>query len=65
ELFSQAFRDVVSAAVDGSPTVLGTVMRSNHPFVEALESRRHVEVWEVTTDNRNRLPERINRWLMR
>jgi nucleoside-triphosphatase len=65
ELFSQAFRDVVSAAVDGSPTVLGTVMRGNHPFVEALKPRRHVGVWEVTTDNRDRLPEGINRWLMR
>lgn len=65
ELLSQAFRDVVTAAVGGSPAVLGTVMSGEHPFVEALKSRRHVEVWEVTTDNRDRLPERINRWLMR
>lgn len=65
ELFSDAFRKTVRQAVEGDAAVLGTVMSARHPWVDELKAKEQVAVWEVTTGNRNQLPERILRWLSR
>lgn len=65
ELFCDAFRNAVLEAIDGETIVLGTVMRGDHDWVDALKAREHVTVWEITRGNRDELPERIRRWLTR
>jgi nucleoside-triphosphatase len=65
ELFSEAFREAVQDAVEGGSRVLGTVMSASRPWVDDLKAREQVTVWEVTTENRDKLPERIRRWLKR
>ena len=63
ELFCDAFREAVVEAVGGKPRVIGTVMRGRNPWVDELKTRDQVEVWEVTTRNRDELPDQILRWL--
>ncbi len=65
ELFSDAFKEAVKTATDGHSVVVGTVMRGRHPWVDKLKSRPEVAVWEVTVDNRDRLPKRVHKWLTR
>ena len=62
ELFSEAFKDAVRDAVEGRKTVLGTVMRGSHPWVDNLRAEESVTVWEVTTESREDLLERIMAW---
>jgi nucleoside-triphosphatase len=59
ELFSERFRKAVVSALDSDKPVIATVMASADPFVDALKARADVRVVEVTTDNRDRLPEEL------
>jgi len=65
ELYCDAFKEAVQEAVEGEHRVLGTVMSGSRPWVDDLKEREQVEVWEVTADNRDELPDRILRWLKR
>lgn len=65
ELFCDAFKETVEEAVRGEHRVLGTVMAGAHPWVDDLKDREQVVVWEATMTNRDELPKRIRRWLMR
>jgi nucleoside-triphosphatase len=65
ELFSEPFKEVVVAAVRGRNPVLATAMSSSHPWVDELKAKQHVQVWNVTLHNRNRMPERVLRRLER
>ena len=57
ELFSQPFRNSVMEAVRSEKAMLGTVhYRVRDRFVENIKKRSDVEVIEVTSDNRDRLP---------
>ena len=56
ELFSRRFWDVVRQALDAPAPVLGTILFRPHPFADAIRDRRDVEIIEVTTAKRNRLP---------
>jgi nucleoside-triphosphatase len=55
ELFSQGFRRAVAEAIEGDKPVLGTVMASPEPWVDALKDLPQVTVIEVTTDNREQI----------
>ena len=63
ELFSSAFRDAVSAALDGSKPVVATIMAGSQPWVDALKTRPDIMLVEVTLDNRQEMPELVWRWL--
>jgi nucleoside-triphosphatase len=63
ELFSPAFRAAVLMALDSPKPVLGTVMASAHPWVDAIKRRPDVSVVELTRANREALPQRILEWL--
>jgi nucleoside-triphosphatase len=65
ELFCESFKEAVQDAVRGEHVVLGSVMSGSHPWVDRLKTRDQVIVWEVTTENRDKLPGRIRRWLKR
>jgi nucleoside-triphosphatase len=55
ELFSQEFRKAVMEAIESEKVVLGTVMATRHPWVDALKDLPQVTVLEVTQDNRERM----------
>jgi nucleoside-triphosphatase len=63
ELFSSAFREAVSAALDGSKPVVATIMAGSQPWVDAVKARPDITLVEVTLDNRRELPELVWRWL--
>lgn len=63
ELFSQAFREAVQAALASPKPILATIMAAPHPWTDAIKARPDVLLVEVTPANRQRLPERIVRWL--
>lgn len=63
ELYCETFQQAVNEAVESENPVLATVMRGSHPWVDELKWREQTQVWEVTIDNRDALPERTLRWL--
>jgi nucleoside-triphosphatase len=44
ELYSQPFREAVTAAIESGRPVLGTVMLASHPWADAVRSRPGVRV---------------------
>jgi nucleoside-triphosphatase len=63
ELFSDAFKAAVLAAVDGPASVVATVMARPHPWVDTLKARPDVTLWQVTFENRDAMPSRVLDWL--
>jgi len=59
ELFSQAFQHAVTEVIDSDHPVLGTIARFRHPFLSTLRRRNDVEIIEVTTSNRDELPDQL------
>lgn len=55
ELFSDAFRKAVMEAIESDKVVLGTVMATRHPWVDALKALPQVTVLELTEANRDRM----------
>jgi nucleoside-triphosphatase len=63
ELFSERFKAAVLAALDGEAPLIATVMARSHSWVDALKARPGVTLWEVTVENRDRLPARVLNWV--
>jgi nucleoside-triphosphatase len=63
ELFSQAFKKVVLAAMDGQAPVIATVMARPQPWVDTLKARPDLTLWEVTVENRARMASRVMEWV--
>ena len=59
ELFSSAFRQVVTDALNGGGVVLGTIVRRSTPFTDAVKARPDVRVIEVRRDNRDGLVDTV------
>lgn len=59
ELFSEAFREAVTAVMDSDNPVLGTIPICRHPFIDGLRQAHDVTVIEVTHSNRDTLPVRL------
>jgi len=59
ELFCEAFKEAVNDAVESENPVLATVMRGSRPWVDELKAKERVEVWDVTFENRDALPEQV------
>lgn len=63
EIASPRFRDAVLRALESPAPVLGTIAHKNTPFLAALKRRPQVTLVEVTSQNRDALPDRILGWL--
>lgn len=63
ELFSEEFRKAVVEAVESEKLVLGTVMATRHPWVDALKALPQVAVLEVTRDNREQMVQLVTEML--
>lgn len=53
ELYSQAFRDAVTDAVESGKPVLGTVMLGSHPWADSVRSRADVRVFLIDPSSRD------------
>ena len=63
ELFSQAFKRVVVAAMDGQAPVIATVMARPQSWVDTLKAWSDVTLWEVTPGNREGMASRALEWV--
>ena len=59
ELFSEAFGEAVTAAMDSGHPVLCTIPVHRIGFVDRLRQRRDVTLIEATAANRDELPDRL------
>jgi len=59
ELFSEAFREVVTEVFDSDRPVLGTIPLHRRPFLDRLRGRDDMTLIEITPSNRSALPERL------
>lgn len=53
ELYSEAFRKAVTAAVESERPVLGTIMLASHPWADAVRSRPNVRVFLIDPTSRD------------
>ena len=59
ECFSTRFVRAVRGLLDGPATVVATVAVSGGGFIAEVKTRPDVEIWEVTGENRDELPQRL------
>ncbi len=59
ECFSEKFRETALAALDASNVVLGTITYGGDDFIMGIKRRDDIEIYEVTPDNRDILPDLI------
>jgi len=63
ELFSTAFQQTVLDVLDSGKYVLGTIMRTSHPWADRIKQRPEVQIIELTRGNWNKVLERVVGWL--
>lgn len=63
ESFSASFRDAMRRLLDSGRPLVATVGMRGGGFIAEVKERADVEIWQVTRDNRETLPDRILRWL--
>ncbi len=63
ELFSPAFREIVSWLLDTGVRVFGTIMLAPAPFTDAIKRRTGVKIVNVTRSNREEVLQGILQWL--
>lgn len=59
ELSHPAFAGIVWECLESSKPVLGVIQRSRLPFIEKVKAREDTAIWDVTPENRDKLPEKI------
>ena len=64
ECFSEAFKQAVTVALHSSNIVIGTITFGGDDFILKIKDRGDMEIHEVTTDNRNALPDIIVKKIM-
>ncbi len=61
ECFSQVFRNAAVRVLESSSIVVGTVTLGGDEFIRRIKNRPDMEIYEVTSGNRDVLPEQILR----
>jgi nucleoside-triphosphatase len=57
ECFSAAFCEAARKALDAPNMVLGTIAVGGTDFIQAIKERNDITIYEVTPQNRDRLPD--------
>jgi nucleoside-triphosphatase len=63
ECFSSPFVEAVKRLLDGSKPVVATVAIRGGGFIAQVKSRPDAEIWQVTRQDRDELPQRLARHL--
>ncbi len=61
ECFSKVFKEAAANALDAPSIVIGTITLGGDVFIREVKNREDIEIYEVTMDNRNSLPDLILR----
>ncbi|MBE3564410.1 MAG: NTPase [Thermogemmatispora sp.] len=64
ELLSPAFRQAVSAVLESSRILVGTIVLRPYPWADELKRRPAIHLLELTTTNRDRLTEELVTFLL-
>ena len=59
ECFSEQFIQAALAALDAPNIVIGTITLGGTDFIVNIKKRKDIEIYEVTLDNRDEMPNRI------
>jgi len=59
ECFSDKFKDAAIQALDSPNTVIGTITFGGSDFILGIKNRKDIEIIEVTSENRDALPDMI------
>jgi nucleoside-triphosphatase len=59
ECFSDVFKQAALAALDSPNTVVGTITLGGDDFITRIKNRGDIELYEVTQENRDSLPDVI------
>ena len=59
ECFSKLFKEAAANALDAPNIVIGTITLGGEVFIREVKNREDMELYEVTMDNRNSLPDLI------
>lgn len=62
EEYAQQFQAEVFRLLDGGVPVLGVLQAAGTCFLEQIRRRADVTIYEVTKENRNRIPKEIKNW---
>ena len=63
ECLSKRFVESVTLLLDSKVPLVATISTKGGGFIEKVKQRSDVEVWEVTKENRDELPEKVIAWL--
>lgn len=63
EMFSPAFREIVSRTLAGNKPVLGTIMLAPHPWADEVKRKPNVTVVQLTKENRQEVRALLKDWL--
>jgi nucleoside-triphosphatase len=61
ECFSEVFKRAALTALDSPNIVIGTITLGGDDFIREIKKRDDIEIYQVTLDNRNSLPDLILR----
>jgi nucleoside-triphosphatase len=59
ELFSDRFVAVLRRTLEGGWPLIGSLMAGRNPIADSIRGRPDVQVVEVTTENRQKLPSEL------
>jgi nucleoside-triphosphatase len=59
ECFSGLFKKAAADALDSPNIVIGTITFGGDDFIQAIKNRPDIEIYEVTQENRDSLPEMV------
>lgn len=63
ELKSEAFKEVVLAAIESGKKVLGTVMLVTHPWADRIKADERVQLVHLSRQEYSRVREEVRRWM--
>jgi len=63
ELFSANFKEAVLRIINSGKRVLGTIMLTPNPWVDAIKHHQQVNLIEVTRSNHRQVLEELHKWL--
>lgn len=63
ECLSGRFRTAVRRLLDSGRTLVATVASRGGGFISEIKQRDDVELWEVTSSNRDEMPDRVVEWI--
>jgi len=63
ECMSDAFVKTMRRLMDSGIPMVATIAERGHGFIAEAKGRQDAEIWQVTRENRDRLPMRARAWL--